>query len=103
MDFIVPKYHKQRTSHLDNLCIPRIEKQTPLEYIIQRMNVLGEVIQIQETPLYNDPDYKRVTMTIVWNMDEKKKKIQRRLQEGKNIKMIHKEPWYWKIVLNRQK
>lgn len=105
MDFIVPKYHKHRNANsCDHLCIPRIENQTSLEYITQKMNVFGQVIHIHETPLYNDPEYKRVTLTIVWKMDEQKiHQIQHRLKEGKNIKIIHKEPWYWKIVLSRQK
>jgi hypothetical protein len=108
MDFIIPKYHKTRNLEqvppvYADICIPRIEHQIPLAYIQEKLSSFGNILRIQEFALYNEPNYKRVRFSIVWNATtEKVKKIVQRLQEGKNIKLIYQEPWFWKMVMDRR-
>jgi hypothetical protein len=103
MDFIIPKYHKNRNQQFcDNICIPRIEQQTSLDYIKNTLTKLGQILHIREMTLYNEPDYKRVLICIIWSNTIHTNKIVERLQNGNNIKIIYKEPWYWKIILDRK-
>jgi hypothetical protein len=108
MDFVVPKYHKNRSAQqvlptYNEICIPRIENQISLTYIREKLSSFGNILHIQEIALYNDPNYKRVRFSILWNSTtEKVQKMVQRLQEGKNIKLIYQEPWFWKMVMDRR-
>ena len=86
------------------ICIPRIERETSIEYIkkiFMKLHI-GEIIKITETPLKSDTDYKRVFVKIKWNLLQPGSKyIHNRLNMGDNLKIVHEMPWYWKIVASR--
>jgi hypothetical protein len=79
-----------------------ISKKSEIEDILNKLNV-GNVLHIQEKPLHNEQNFKRILITIVWNNNNKSINIMNRLHSGNNIKIIYDEPWYWKIVLCRCK
>jgi len=86
------------------ICIPRIERDTPIEYIkkIFMKLQIGEIIKITETPLKSDNDYKRVFIKIKWNLLQPGSNyIHDRLNSGDNLKIVYEMPWYWKIVASR--
>ena len=51
------------------LCIPRMDKNIPKEYIIEKIHKLnfGYIEKIIEIPLKNGTDNKRVIIKIKWN------------------------------------
>lgn len=86
------------------LCIPRMQKSISIEYIQQIFNKLnvGKIIKITDMVLRNDTEYKRILIHIVWATNNPRAiYIQTRLSEGKNIKLVHNNPWYWKVVMGR--
>jgi hypothetical protein len=86
------------------ICIPRIERDTSIEYIkkIFMKLQIGEIIKITETPLKSDNDYKRVFIKIKWNLLQPGSNYMHdRLNSGDNLKIVYEMPWYWKIVASR--
>jgi hypothetical protein len=97
------------TRRLQEMCIPRIDTGVHKEYIetvLTKLNI-GKIINIRETPLFTDTQYKKVIIQIEWNTNTNTKTTQRiydRLNEGKSINLVYSEsePWFWKIFLKRQ-
>lgn len=97
-----PQINMQQLSQ--EICIPRMENNISKDYIYQIFKKLdiGKIINIQETPLYNDTEFKKVMLRVKWNTQIPKiSNIMDQLNNGKSIKLVHSEPWYWKIVLKR--
>ena len=87
------------------ICIPRMDMNVSLEYckkVFEKL-AIGRVNKITETPLRNDPEYKRIMIYVSWEKTPKSNYILARFQEGKNVKLVHDGPWYWKMVLGRTK
>lgn len=90
-----------------SLCIPRVETKTTISKIKETINnlSLGIIEKVDVVPIkQNDQDYKKVFIHFKsWFQTERTKKIQDTLMNGEIIKVIHDEPWFWKISLNKSK
>jgi len=88
------------------LCIPRIENAIDLEYVrstINKMNI-GNIKSVFEIPLHANTEYKRVMIQMDINKtDDRGLFILDRINTGKNIKIVHNSPSYWKVVMGRGK
>ena len=86
------------------LCIPRIENTIELNYvksIFTRMNI-GEIKGIFEIPSRAEVKFKRVMIQI--DIDEKNEKgnfIMKRMNLGKDVKVVYNSPCYWKVYRRR--
>jgi len=86
------------------LCIPRLENTIELNYvksIFARMNV-GEIKGIFEIPLRAEVKFKRVMIQM--NIDENKEVgdfIMKRMNSGKDVKVVYNSPCYWKVYRRR--
>lgn len=86
------------------LCIPRLENTIELNYvksIFTRMNV-GEIKGIFEIPLRAEVKFKRVMIQM--NIDENKEGgdfIMKRMNSGKDVKVVYNSPCYWKVYQRR--
>ena len=86
------------------LCIPRLENTIELNYvksIFTKMNV-GEIKGIFEIPLRAEVKFKRVMIQM--NIDENKEVgdfIMKRMNSGKDVKVVYNSPCYWKVYQRR--
>ena len=86
------------------LCIPRLENTIELNYvksIFTKMNV-GEIKGIFEIPLRAEVKFKRVMIQM--NIDENKEAgdfIMKRMNSGKDVKVVYNSPCYWKVYRRR--
>jgi len=81
-----------------------METNVSIDYIRKTFDKLGiGIIQkVAEIPLYSDPNYKRIMVYVSWNQNSPRSNyILSRFNEGKNVKLVHDGPWYWKMVLGR--
>jgi hypothetical protein len=87
-----------------SLCIPRIETSITKDYIYKTICNLqvGNIINIVEIPLKNDPTHKRIIIRIIWNKTTRAFNIQKTLNDTGSIKLVYNMPWYWKIVVSQQ-
>jgi len=83
-----------------SLCIPRMESSISKDYIYKTLCNLkmGNIINIVEMPLKNDPTHKRAIIRINWYKTIESLNIQKTLLEKGSIKIVYNMPWYWKIV-----
>lgn len=86
-------------SRRTTLCIPRVSKDTSIREISKKLFDLeiGKIHKILELPIRNEEEYKRILIVIEFK-GERGKELKELIQKGKSIKVIYKEPWYWKIV-----
>ncbi len=83
------------------LCIPLIESTIPKEYIRRVFHCIQvtDIPKIVEIPNKKNPLYKRVILSVYLNTEIPIHQfIQKRLEEKKDIKLVHAEPWFWKIT-----
>ena len=89
---------------ISNVCIPRMETSISNRFVYQillKLNI-GKINKIVEIPLKNEKDFKRVMITIQWHQyNPRSQFVQKRLCDGKNIKIVYDNPWYWKMVAGR--
>jgi hypothetical protein len=80
------------------ICIPRVDNTIPKQKIFETICSLriGFVERIIETPLKHDDTGKRVIIKFkTWVDNETSKRITKRFQENKDIKIVYNFPWYW--------
>ena len=84
------------------ICIPRVSNRITKEYIFGIFCALkvGFVEKITEIPVRNDESQKCILVRIKWNASERAKYICRRFDEGKNVKVVYSDPWFWICVSN---
>ena len=94
----------QKKEGLYSICIPRVNNSLTKEYIQSKIDQLGlgKIDCINERPLKNEEDYKRIIIKYKWNyknehVDNMKKKI----EELGSLKYVYNMPWYWKICSTR--
>ena len=94
----------QKKEGLHSICIPRVNNSLTKEYIQSKIDQLGlgKIDCINERPLKNEEDYKRIIIKYKWNyknehVDNMKKKI----DELGSLKYVYNMPWYWKICSTR--
>ncbi len=78
-----------------SMCIPRMESKYNASFIhniFKNLNI-GDIIDIIEVPNKNNNNFKKVMININTNNEI----INKRFSEGKDIKIIYDNPWYWKI------
>lgn len=85
------------------LCIPRVSKETSLNEIFKKISStkIGVIYKILELPVRNQEDYKKIIIVIGFK-GERGKELEKLVEEGKSIKVIYKEPWYWKLFLYKK-
>jgi hypothetical protein len=85
----------------ESLCIPKVDVGVSKDYIYKTISKLkiGNIQNIIEIPLRNDPNYKRIIIKLFWNENEPRiKNIKKNLCESGSLKIVHDMPWYWKVV-----
>jgi hypothetical protein len=84
------------------LCIPRVHRtinETRIRNIFDELN-MGSIERIDIVSKKNDKDNKFNRVFIhyrEWNDTENAIIARERLLQGKEIKIIYDEPWFWKI------
>jgi hypothetical protein len=87
-----------------SICIPRVSKELPRQYIFQVMSSLkiGFIDKIFEYPLKNDTTSKRVVIKFKsWVENDTANVITQRFADNKDIKIVYNEPLYWIAYQNR--
>jgi hypothetical protein len=88
-----------------SLCIPRVSDSITRRFIIQKIVDLNigcvERVDMVKKKSEKGEMYFCVFIHLLWNDSEKAKMIINRLNEGKEIKVIYDEFWFWKISLNK--
>lgn len=83
------------------LCIPRIEAKFTRQFIFDKIRRLnwGYIEKINEIPLMNEENYKRIVVKLKWNQLDSSKKYKAKLDDGETIKLVYERdsPWYWRI------
>lgn len=92
----LPREVKPSTS----LCIPRMEASVSRDYIYSVFNKLniGHIDQLNEIPLRNERDFKRVLLRIRLNNSDTANTVGRFLKEKGYVNIVHDMPWFWKLV-----
>ena len=77
------------------ICIPKIKNHITKQFICKIFNKynFGNIIHID---LINKFNNKRAFIHYNFNNNKKTLQIKEWLLEGKDIKIIYNEPWYWK-------
>ena len=88
------------------LCIPRVFlniTEQRIRRIFDDLN-LGIIARVDIVPKTSESgeNYNRVFVHFQqWNTTASAEEVRRRLQEGKEIKIIYDEPWFWKVSAYR--
>ena len=85
------------------LCIPRMELSVSRDYIysiFNRLNV-GHIEHLNEIPLRNESDHKRVILRIRWNQSPTAINMRQFLNEKGYVNIVYDMPWFWKVVIQR--
>jgi|LauGreDrversion4_2_1035121.scaffolds.fasta_scaffold1075113_2 hypothetical protein len=83
------------------LCIPRVDSHIEKQDIFNVFKSLriGYIGHISEIPLKHDTTGKRIVVKFkTWVENELSKRIMERLDAGKDIKIVFKEPGYWLVT-----
>jgi len=93
----------QNHSQIKTLCIPRILSNVTKEYIRDTINNfnLGTIEHIDIIKNKNLSNKAFIHFS-KWNSGGNADIAKERLLNGKDIKIIHNEPWFWKIVTFRE-
>lgn len=108
LDVVTPSLYtaiqRAETSDTTTLCIPRMELRFTPEYVsdvISKLH-LGEIENVTEIPLKNDPTHKRIMLKIRWNpTNEKTEKIKARLMKKEPVQVVYDGKWYWKLMISK--
>ena len=89
-----------------SLCIPRILENVNQKYIRDIFNKLhlGNInrIDIIDRKTEKGDHYKRAYLHFHnWYTDDNTINIKERLLSGKDIKIVHNNPWFWKVFINK--
>ena len=92
------------TNEIKTLCIPRILSNITKDHIYNILNNLNlgtikRVDIIRNKKLFN----KAFVHFSNWNDGGNADIVKDRLLNGKDIKIIYDDPWFWKIVIFREK
>jgi hypothetical protein len=88
---------------INTLCIPRILTDITKEYIYDVMNSLN-LGTIRNIDIIRNKDLtnKAFIHFSKWNNGGNADIVKDRLLIGKDIKIVHNDPWFWKIVIFRK-
>jgi hypothetical protein len=82
------------------LCIPRVDTDIDKQLVFNVFKSLriGYIGYINEIPLKHDTTGKRIVIKFkTWVENDLSKRIMERLDAGKDIKIVFKEPGYWLV------
>jgi hypothetical protein len=88
-----------------SLCIPCVDQSlssNEIKSVIDGLQI-GDIKKIDVVPLKNsDKNLNRVFIHFYkWNKDDRVQTIYRTLKSGNCIKVIHNDPWFWKVSLSK--
>jgi hypothetical protein len=93
-------------SNVPGLCIPRVFVNITQERVLKTFNQLGlgaiDHIDMIAREGPNGQKFQRVFVHFrAWASTEEAQNVRQRMLEGKEIKIIYDEPWFWKVSANR--
>ena len=93
------------TTALPILCIPRVFaniKEERIRKIFDEL-LLGSIDKIDFTPADKEGKFNRVFIHFrTWAVNENASRARARLDEGKEIKIVYDDPWFWKVSAYRK-
>lgn len=94
---------KISSQEINTLCIPRILTNITKEYIYDTINHLN-LGTIRNIDIIRSKDFsnKAIIHFSKWNNGGNADIVKERLLIGKDIKIVHRDPWFWKIVIFRE-
>jgi hypothetical protein len=88
-----------------SLCIPRVFSNITRDRIFNTLKELniGFIERIDMVRKSNDKgdDFQRVFIHLRWFRNDVADKARKRLIDGKDIKIVYEDPWFWKVSANR--
>lgn len=71
---------------------------TRIHDIIKSLNI-GKIYKVDIKPWTNPEGkiYNKLFIHLKWNTDEETQSIINRLNDGKEIKIVYDDPWFWKV------
>ena len=90
-----------------SLCIPRVFANITKERVAYVFNALGlgEIDHIDMVKRVNEETGQTFQRVFVhfksWAHTEEAQRARKRVSEGKEIKIVYDDPWFWKISMNR--
>lgn len=88
-----------------SICIPRVFSNinaTDIIEVFQNKLNIGQIKKVDIINNNNDPKFKKVFIHFkYWNNTDKINHIKNMLNDGKIIKVVYDNPWFWKCSLNR--
>lgn len=92
-----------KPQEINTLCIPRILSNITKEYIYDTINHLNlGTIRNIDIIRSKDLSNKAFIHFSKWNNGGNADIVKERLLIGKDIKIVHNDPWFWKIVIFRE-
>jgi hypothetical protein len=93
------------TTALPILCIPRVFaniKEERIRKIFDEL-LLGSIDKIDFTPADKEGKFNRVFIHFrTWAVNQNASRARARLDEGKEIKIVYDDPWFWKVSAYRK-
>ena len=89
-----------------SLCIPRIfdnVNRRDIQNIFDKLD-LGKIsrIDVIERKTEKGQSYKRVFIHFYnWYTNDNSEFVRNRIISGKDVKIVHNEPWFWKVSANK--
>ena len=87
-----------------SICIPRVFSGIHVSFITNifqyelKLGIINKIDVIKN----NDNNFKKVFIHFEkWNNTEKSNTIKQKLLDGKIIKVVYDNPWFWKCSLNK--
>ena len=92
------------TKYTTSLCIPRMDASISRDYIYNIFNILnvGHIEYINEIPLRNEADYKRIIIRIRFNTSDKANVMKEFLDTRGYFNIVHDMPWFWRVLKGNQ-
>ena len=84
------------------LCIPRITTSTTKKFIFDKLKRLkwGFIEFIREYNL-KEEGFKMAIIKMNFNSNEQSKLYYEKLNEGKTLKVVYDNPWFWRLIKYR--
>lgn len=95
------------TNEVTNLCIPRVFpniNESRIRKIFEELNIgrIGKIDIIHKTSKTGDKFNRVFVHLLSWYHNETASKAKQRIIEGKEIKIIYDDPWFWKVSEYRE-
>lgn len=87
-----------------SICIPRVFSDIHVSFItnIFQYELNLGIIKKIDVIKNNDNNFKKVFIHFdEWHNNEKSNTIKQKLLDGKTIKVVYDNPWFWKCSLNK--